>query len=52
MFSDDPVGEYEIAVFLDKKLAADFKFRVIKEANGIATEMPPNTTLEPTPTAP
>ena len=29
MYADDPLGEYEIAVFLDKKLAADFKFRVV-----------------------
>jgi hypothetical protein len=29
MYVTDPLGEYEIAVFLDSKLAADFKFRVV-----------------------
>jgi len=29
MFLDDPVGEYEMAVFIDHKLAVDFKFRVL-----------------------
>jgi hypothetical protein len=31
MFADDPLGEYQITVFLDKRLAADFRFRVIEE---------------------
>jgi hypothetical protein len=29
MYVNDPLGEYQIAVFLDGKLAADFKFRVV-----------------------
>lgn len=29
MFSDDPLGEYEIVVFLDHKLASDFRFCVV-----------------------
>ena len=29
MFSDDPLGEYEMVVFLDRRLAADFKYRVV-----------------------
>jgi hypothetical protein len=32
MFADDPLGEYRIAILLDFKLAADFKFRVIEAA--------------------
>ena len=31
MYADDPLGQYEIAVFLDGKLAADFKFSVIEQ---------------------
>ena len=33
MFADDPLGEYEIAIFLDNKMAADFKFHVIAKTS-------------------
>jgi hypothetical protein len=32
MFANDPIGQYEIAVFLDRKLAADFKFSVVEKS--------------------
>jgi hypothetical protein len=31
MFPDDPLGEYHLTVFLDDRLAAEFRFRVIGE---------------------
>ncbi|HLX68019.1 MAG TPA: hypothetical protein VKV04_00185 [Verrucomicrobiae bacterium] len=52
MFPDDPIGEYEIAVFLDRKLAADFKFRVVERQGDRAAKTPPNTALEPSAAAP
>ncbi len=42
MFLDDPIGEYEIAVFLDGKLAGDFKFRIVP-ANPPAKVLPDTT---------
>jgi hypothetical protein len=33
MFPDDPLGEYRIVIFIDRKLAADFTFRVIEGTN-------------------
>jgi hypothetical protein len=52
MFPDDPLGEYKITVFLDRKLAADFKFRVVEKLGNQNAKTLPNTALEPTPPAP
>jgi len=51
MFPDDPLGEYEIAVFLDRKLAADFKFRVVEKLGNRNAKTPADTALRPMPTA-
>ena len=36
MFSEDPLGEYRIAVFLDDRLAAEFSFRVVAELTEVS----------------
>ena len=52
MYPDDPLGQYEIVVFLDRKFAADFTFRVVEKPGGQDRKTPPNTALESTTTAP
>jgi len=43
MYPDDPLGQYEIAIFLDRKLAADFTFRVVEKPDSRNRMTPPNT---------